>query len=70
MFLRLLLGGACLLLATSVNAGDLFPPVRIEAGGQPIDVKMAGHAAPFFGDINGDGLNDLLVRKFHQVIKR
>ncbi len=42
-----------------LRAADLAPPVRITAGGKPIDV--AGHAAPFLGDFNGDGKNDLLV---------
>jgi len=42
-----------------LRAADLAPPVRITAGGVPIDVD--GHAAPFLGDFNGDGRNDLLV---------
>lgn len=42
-----------------LRAADLAPPVRITAGGKPIDV--AGHAAPFLGDFNRDGKNDLLV---------
>jgi hypothetical protein len=42
---------------------ELSPPVRIEAGGKPIDTDI-GHAAPFVGDIDGDGVPDLLVGQF------
>src|SRR5215471_935913 len=42
---------------------DLEPPVRIEAAGQPIDTAV-GHAAPFVGDFDGDGVSDLLVGQF------
>lgn len=42
---------------------DLAPGVRVVAGGEPIDVDI-GHAAPYFGDFDGDGLNDLLVGQF------
>jgi hypothetical protein len=41
----------------------LLPPVRIEAGGAPIDTEI-GHAAPFVGDFDEDGVNDLLVGQF------
>ncbi len=41
------------------RADDLAAPVRINAGGAPIDVD--GFAAPFVGDFNVDGKNDLLV---------
>lgn len=43
--------------------GDLADPVRIEAGGKPIDTEI-GHAAPFVGDFDGDGVPDLLVGQF------
>jgi hypothetical protein len=46
-------------------AADLAPPVRIEAAGKPIDTEI-GHAAPFVGDFDGDGVNDLLVGQFGQ----
>ena len=39
------------------------PPVRIEAAGKPIDTEV-GHAAPFVGDFDGDGVDDLLVGQF------
>ena len=48
----------------SIAAGsDLAPPVRLEAGGKPIDTKE-GHAAPFVGDFDGDGIRDLLVGQY------
>ena len=42
---------------------ELAPPVRIEAAGKPIDT-VTGHAAPFVGDFDGDGVPDLLVGQF------
>jgi hypothetical protein len=48
----------------SALAGDLLlPPVRLEAGGKPIDTQV-GHAAPFVYDWDGDGVQDLLVGQF------
>ncbi len=44
-------------------ATELLPPVRLEAAGKPIDTAV-GHAAPFVGDFDGDGVNDLLVGQF------
>ncbi len=44
-------------------AGELAPPVRVEAAGKPIDTEV-GHAAPFVGDFDGDGVDDLLVGQF------
>jgi hypothetical protein len=55
-----------LLLATTALAGDLAPPVQVHAGGQPIDVRLVGHSAPFYGDVDGDGINDLLVGQFDE----
>ncbi len=43
--------------------GYLGPPIRLEAAGKPIDTDV-GHAAPFVGDFDGDGVNDLLVGQF------
>ena len=43
---------------------DLAPPVHVTANGKPIDVERSGHAAPFVGDIDGDGKPDLLVGQF------
>jgi len=45
----------------------LAPPVRLEAAGKPIDTDI-GHAAPFVGDFDGDGVNDLLVGQFGEGI--
>ena len=43
---------------------ELASPVRITTSdGKPIDVEV-GHAAPFYGDIDGDGVKDLLVGQF------
>jgi hypothetical protein len=47
-------------------AGELEPPIHVTAGGKPIDVQYVGHAAPFYGDFDGDGVNDLLVGQFHE----
>jgi hypothetical protein len=44
-------------------AKELAPPVRLEAGGKPIDTAV-GHAAPFVADFDGDGVRDLLVGQF------
>jgi hypothetical protein len=44
------------------RAADLAPPVLVMAGGKPIDVD--GYAAPFVGDFDGDGKNDLLVGQY------
>lgn len=54
------------LAASAVAAAvsdELAEPVRIEAGGKPIDTEI-GHAAPFVCDFDGDGVQDLLVGQF------
>jgi hypothetical protein len=48
-------------------ASELLPPVRLEAAGKPIDTAI-GHAAPFVGDFDGDGVRDLLVGQFGEGI--
>lgn len=66
---RLHMGSLGLLLAalcgpvSAQSAGGFAPPVRLEAGGKPIDTDV-GHAAPFFADFDGDGVKDLLVGQF------
>ncbi len=50
-------------------ADELAPPVRLEAAGKVIDTEI-GHAAPFVGDFDGDGVADLLVGQFGQGILR
>ena len=46
---------------------ELLRPVRLEAAGKPIDTAI-GHAAPFVGDFDGDGVPDLLVGQFGEGI--
>ncbi len=46
-------------LQPPVRTADLAAPVQVTAGGKPIDVD--GFAAPFVGDLDGDGTLDLLV---------
>ena len=48
----------------SQDTSDLAAPVLIHAGDEPIDVQGTGHSAPFFGDFDGDGVNDLLVGQY------
>lgn len=50
-------------IAAQQPARELEPPARLEAAGKPIDTTI-GHAAPFAGDFDGDGINDLLVGQF------
>jgi hypothetical protein len=58
---------AAILLASAAAAAgaadELAPPVRLEAGGKPIDTEI-GHAAPLVVDWDGDGKRDLLVGQF------
>jgi hypothetical protein len=46
-----------------VATAKFATPIKIEAKDGPIDVEI-GHAAPFYGDFNGDGVSDLLVGQF------
>lgn len=46
------------------GAQKLAKPVRLEAGGQPINVGGVGHSAPFLADIDGDGKVHLMVGTF------
>ena len=58
--------GVCLAACAAARAGEtkeLGEPFRVEAAGKPIDVEI-GHAAPWAGDFDGDGINDLLVGQF------
>jgi hypothetical protein len=48
------------------RAPDLAAPGHVVAEGKPVDVQRQGHAAPFVGDVDGDGLLDLLVGEFHE----
>ena len=59
----ILLAASLAIPMVAASAGELQPPVRLEAAGKPIDTDV-GHAAPFVGDFDGDGVNDLLVGQF------
>ena len=48
---------------TTDSAKEFQPPMRLGVGGKPIDTAI-GHAAPFVGDFDGDGVRDLLVGQF------
>jgi hypothetical protein len=56
-------------LAADGPPGELAPPTRLEAAGKPIDTEV-GHAGPFVGDFDGDGVADLLVGQFGGGILR
>lgn len=51
------------LLLCSAAVGDLREGVRLEAGGEVIDVEI-GHLVPCVTDWNGDGKKDLVVGQF------
>jgi len=50
-------------LSGSGSADELAAPFAVEARGAVIDVE-GGHAAPFFHDLDGDGLAELFVGQF------
>jgi hypothetical protein len=60
------LGVAVCLIARFAVAGDLLPPIPVRVGEEVLDVEHMGHAAPFVGDYNNDGVNDLLVGEFYK----
>src|SRR5262245_31351668 len=49
---------------TAAERSELAPPFKVLVAGQPLDVGGVGYAAPFVGDFDGDGINDLLVGQF------
>jgi hypothetical protein len=57
---------ALLAAGASALAGDVFEPrARLKADGQVIDTGPAwGHSSPSVFDLNGDGLDDLVVGDF------
>jgi hypothetical protein len=55
-----------LLPAARSSAQELAKPVRLEAGGKPLDIGGVGHAAPFLADFYGDGKLHLLVGTFSE----
>jgi hypothetical protein len=70
MRLRLIAAGAAVIaLALPLGAeepklDELAPPFKVQVAGKPLDVGNIGHAHPFLGDIDGDGVKDLLVGEF------
>jgi len=52
--------------ARAENLGGLQSPVPIRVADKPLDVERIGHAAPFVGDFDGDGVRDLLVGQFDE----
>lgn len=57
-------GGGGAAAANQRLAPDLAEPVLLKAGDKPVDAEGIGHAAPFFGDFDGDKRPDLLVGQF------
>ena len=41
------------------------PAVMLQAGGEPIAVESPGYACPTIADVDGDGVNDLVVGQFN-----
>jgi len=54
------------LVASTASGQELGKPVRVEAGGQPINIGGVGHSAPFLANIDGDGKLHLLVGTFSE----
>ena len=63
--LGVLLGTHGAIAQSQIN-DQLHPPVPVTVMGRPLDVQRVGHAAPFFDDIDDDGLPDLLVGQYHE----
>src|SRR5688572_22651262 len=60
-------GLAWLALTSALFAAEpaiFHSPVHIKTETGPVDVERSGHAAPFVGDFDGDGIRDLLVGQY------
>lgn len=57
---------ALTIIPIAADLDELLPPTPIMAAGRPLDVQRVGHSAPFVGDIDGDGVRDLLVGQYHE----
>lgn len=54
-------------MADELRSPELLPPVRLTTrDGRPIDTGRVGHAAPAWGDIDGDGRPDLLLGEYFE----
>ena len=54
-------------VAQNISLDSKFEtPVRIEAGDEYVAVESPGHACPTLADLDGDGLEDLIVGQFSQ----
>lgn len=62
----LLFGAAIGRACPAQTTEELAPPVHVTSGSAAVDTQRIGHAAPFFGDFDGDGLKDLLVGEFFE----
>ena len=56
-------------LPTSTDTVEVLPPLfekpyLLRAGDAPLSVENPGYASPSIGDIDGDGLDELLVGQF------
>lgn len=61
--IAILLGFA---LGSSVGGSEFEPAHKLLINDQPIDVQREGHSAPFVGDVDRDGKDDLLVGEYYQ----
>ena len=51
-------------LSASDQSGSFHPPVRLKAGDDFVSVESPGYACPTVADVDGDGIEDLVVGQF------